>query len=196
MPANNIERIEMKKTNITLQEHFFRISLSEIGIWDGLIKIDHKNGKVFHEETGWIPLVFPEMMLSMIDLISKEKKINYFFQGVISQNRNWIKKFENTSESFRGRKKNKYTFDTEYYIKMSQSKFCLAPIGDCPWSYRFFESIMCHSFPILGKDENDIFSSNFTYFREHEEHIFCEKKANKNLDILVSNHTLRGLGFR
>ena len=66
----------MKKTNITLQEHFFRISLSEIGIWDGLIKIDHKNGKVFHEETGWIPLVFPEMMLSMIDLISKEKKIN------------------------------------------------------------------------------------------------------------------------
>ena len=35
---------------------------------------------------------------------------------------------------------NKFYFET-----MTQSKFVLCPAGDAPWSFRFYETIMCHS---------------------------------------------------
>ena len=32
---------------------------------------------------------------------------------------------------------------------MSQSKFVLCPAGDSPWSFRFYEVLMCGSIPIV-----------------------------------------------
>lgn len=37
----------------------------------------------------------------------------------------------------------------EYFKKMSQSKFILCPAGDSPWSFRFYETLMCRSIPIV-----------------------------------------------
>lgn len=37
----------------------------------------------------------------------------------------------------------------EYFKKMSQSKFILCPVGDSPWSFRFYETLMCRSIPIV-----------------------------------------------
>ena len=47
---------------------------------------------------------------------------------------------------------------------MSKSKFTLTPTGGCPWSYRFFEAIMCLSIPILENNSNDIYEGLFLLF--------------------------------
>ena len=38
---------------------------------------------------------------------------------------------------------NKFYFET-----MRQSRFCLCPAGDAPWSFRFYEILMCKSIPL------------------------------------------------
>ena len=37
----------------------------------------------------------------------------------------------------------------DYFEKMCQSKFVLCPAGDAPWSFRFYEILMCKSTPIV-----------------------------------------------
>lgn len=36
-----------------------------------------------------------------------------------------------------------------YFQTMRQSKFILCPAGDSPWSFRFYETLMCKSIPIV-----------------------------------------------
>ncbi len=36
-----------------------------------------------------------------------------------------------------------------YFESMSKSKFVLCPAGDAPWSFRFYEVLMCKSIPIV-----------------------------------------------
>jgi hypothetical protein len=45
---------------------------------------------------------------------------------------------------FRTVQENKYYFET-----MCQSKFVLCPAGDTSWSFRFYETLMCKSIPIV-----------------------------------------------
>lgn len=37
----------------------------------------------------------------------------------------------------------------DYFETMCQSKFVLCPAGDSPWSFRFYEVLMCKSIPIV-----------------------------------------------
>ena len=37
----------------------------------------------------------------------------------------------------------------DYFEKMCKSKFVLCPAGDAPWSFRFYEVLMCKSIPIV-----------------------------------------------
>ena len=37
---------------------------------------------------------------------------------------------------------------------MRQSKYILCPAGDQPWSFRFYETLMCESIPILISEHN------------------------------------------
>ena len=40
--------------------------------------------------------------------------------------------------------------ENEFYFKtMCNSKFILCPAGDAPWSFRFYETLMCRSLPIV-----------------------------------------------
>ena len=39
--------------------------------------------------------------------------------------------------------------NTYYFEKLCQSKFVLCPAGDAPWSFRFYEVLMCKSIPIV-----------------------------------------------
>ena len=56
-----------------------------------------------------------------------------------------------------------------YFGFMRCSKFCLAPAGDAPWSFRFYEILMCESIPIVEswhhtyrtKEESQI---NYKYY--------------------------------
>jgi hypothetical protein len=37
---------------------------------------------------------------------------------------------------------------------MCQSKYILCPIGDAEWSFRFYETLMCKSLPIVECDHH------------------------------------------
>jgi hypothetical protein len=42
--------------------------------------------------------------------------------------------------------------DNKYYFEsMCKSKYCLCPAGDAPWSFRFYEVLMCKSIPIVSR---------------------------------------------
>jgi hypothetical protein len=55
---------------------------------------------------------------------------------------------ENDTQSrqsqYRVIEENRYYFET-----MCKSKFCLCPGGDAPWSFRFYEILMCKSIPVV-----------------------------------------------
>jgi len=38
----------------------------------------------------------------------------------------------------------------DYFERMCQSRFVLCPAGDAPWSFRFYEVLMCKSIPIVA----------------------------------------------
>lgn len=139
------------KRDPLLQEFFFRQSLVEIGIWGGEIKLDHIAGRSHHKETGWVPIVFPESLILFASRIPRHKSRDFFFRGMVYPGREWVMKYDGSSISDYGRDtKTKYFIDEDYYETFCASRFGLAPTGDCPWSYRFFEAVMCHAIPVLG----------------------------------------------
>lgn len=175
-----LENYEEKKREKILKNLYFHI--------------DHINGCDFINGIKF-PIIFPLYLKNYISLINKEKLIDYNFVGTITQNRNWINKYlEKNSiikNSKKGRKKNKYEIDKEYYNIIAKSKFTLSPTGDCPWSYRFFEAILCYSIPIVENNTNDIYVKDYFFYYESDEHIYNEDKAIENYKKLVnSSHFL------
>ncbi|HEY4247090.1 MAG TPA: exostosin family protein [Lacunisphaera sp.] len=53
-------------------------------------------------------------------------------------------------------------WDEEYFRILASSQFVLCPGGDYPWSYRFFESILCGAIPIIEK-----YCESYDGFRFH-----------------------------
>jgi hypothetical protein len=176
---------------MTLQEFFFRKALAEVGITDGVVEVDHFNGLNFHKRIGTVPIVFPMSIVNRVRAIPKLKKEGYAFSGVINPGREWILKYPNVQSSTYGRNpETKYTFHEEYYAKLCDARFGIAPTGDCPWSYRFFESIMCWAIPVLSDDEKDIFSEPFFFYRDFETKVYQIEKCQQNYEIVLSTHTL------
>lgn len=159
-------------------------------------KDDHLNGHNFINNIK-IPLTFPMYLLNYIDNLSKKKEYDYNFIGVITKKREWVEKYNNEysiiEQSGRGRDK-KYTIDKNYYNILSKSKFTITPTGDCPWSYRFFEAIMCLSIPILENNSNDIHMKDYFCLFDKDEHIYDEGKAIQNYNKFIkSKHFLRNV---
>lgn len=73
---------------------------------------------------------------------------------------------------------------------MASSNFTLCPTDIFPWSYRFFEAIICKSIPILNDDETVIFSHNFKFYRKSETHIYREDWVEYNIKQFKFYHTL------
>jgi hypothetical protein len=53
-------------------------------------------------------------------------------------------------KSDRGRRYPVKSWDERYWKLLLHSHFVLCPPGDCNWSYRFFEAIICGAIPIIG----------------------------------------------
>lgn len=126
-------------------------------------------------------------MIQEIDKMAKYKINQYFFQGVITPKRKWVKNYNGiiiNSDYGRDETK-KYNLDIPYYQNMCKSKFTLCPTGDCPWSYRFFEAILCFSIPIMEKNTDDIFCKDYYYFVDGEEHEYSLNMAIKNYELLM-----------
>jgi len=204
MPLKRIRRflgrtkkaVRTGKSAPVLQEFFCRLALKEIGIFTGTITVNHYNGTCEHSVLGTLPLVFPQGYLQRVSHISKEKKADFFFQGVISKKREWLKQYGNVTESQYGRTAaTKYEFHQQYFVGMCASRFALAPTGDCPWSYRFFEGIMSEAIPILGDDDQDIFAEPFSYLRHSTDKSYDQSICHENYQEFLKRHTLKGLGF-
>jgi hypothetical protein len=77
----------------------------------------------------------------------------------------------------------------DYFEKMCQSKFVLCPAGDAPWSFRFYEVLMCKSIPIVEswhhtyrtKEEAQI---NYKYI------IFTDINEKINYDDYLNENTI------
>ena len=164
-----------------LLQQFYALKLAkENNITVRKINIDHKNAKTFINNKEY-RLLFPQYMINTLHNLDKTKTIDYFFSGIITKRREWIQEFVGDNsiikESDYGKDRSKkYNLDIDYYTNMSKSKFTLCPVGDCPWSYRFFEAIMCKSIPIIGDTENDILSCGYFFYRKSDKHIYDEEK--------------------
>ena len=85
----------------------------------------------------------------------------------------------------------------EYFEKMCQSKYCLCPAGDAPWSFRFYETLMCKSIPIVEswhhtyrtKEESTI---NYRYilYKNVKNDIIYNDYINENTSIFENYHLL------
>jgi len=89
-------------------------------------------------------------------------------------------------------------FDKTYWTKMAESQFVVAPGGDAPYSFRFYESFLAGSIPIIHDYENDWKAQQCTSWvnmigYEHkfveQEHIFDQEMADRNLQKFLRYQT-------
>jgi hypothetical protein len=84
-----------------------------------------------------------------------------------------------------------------YFEKMCQSKFVLCPAGDAPWSFRFYEILMCKSIPIVKswhhtyrtKEEAEI---NYKYLliEDIKNDLMYDDYMNENIYLFEKHHLL------
>ena len=176
------------------QEFFFVTALEELHFPSDTIEIDHFHGRCWSAETDWVPVIFPEKVVSLTAARPREKSTNYFFRGFVSSNRHWVQEYPVCESSDYGRQqKTRYRIDESYYRSMAQARFGLAPVGDCPWSYRFFEAILCHALPVIGRDDHDLYAVEYHTLRDGDEHVYDASACESNYQTLIRRHTLRHL---
>ena len=86
----------------------------------------------------------------------------------------------------------------EYFEKMCKSKYCLCPAGDAPWSFRFYEVLMCKSIPIVEswhhtyrtKEEANI-KYKYILYQNIDNNINCDDYVNENTIIFENYHLLK-----
>jgi hypothetical protein len=93
----------------------------------------------------------------------------------------------------------KNAFDINYYKIMCESKFCLTPAGDCDWSMRFYEALLCNCIPIVNK-KNETFRSykekllDYKYFLTNNNKIIYNKEwINHNYNLFIKYHSFYNL---
>lgn len=176
---------------MTLQESYLYKAVTEAGLKYTRLSTDHRNAENYIDSKGY-SLLFPK---SLYDLCQgNEYRIyQYYFKGEITPQRSWIIKFKNEfsiiEHSEHGRNDSiKFEYDKDYFNGLKQSLFALCPIGECKWSYRLFEAVMCGCIPVI--EEQDLFHNVFFHYHKTEHHIYLPEKAKENLKILVSNYLL------
>ena len=176
---------------MTLQESYLYKAVTEAGLKYTRLATDHRNAANYIDGKEY-SLLFPK---SLFDLCQgNEKRIyQYYFKGEITPQRSWIIKFKNEFSIIEhyehGRNDSiKFEYDKDYFNGLKQSLFALCPIGECKWSYRLFEAVMCGCIPII--EDSDIFRNEFFSYRKNEKHIYLPEKAKENKIKLVSKFML------
>uniref|UniRef100_A0A6C0CPB2 RXYLT1 C-terminal domain-containing protein n=1 Tax=viral metagenome TaxID=1070528 RepID=A0A6C0CPB2_9ZZZZ len=172
----------LKKAILEIRNNIDNLDLDELH-YEGINKINH----------FYLPVTFPKYLRDFIKNIDKTKSLDYNFIGNILDNRKWVEKYKykdnsHVKESNTGSDVNrKYNIDENYYSIVSKSKFTLCPIGDCPWSYRLFEAIMCFSIPVVEKNSTDIFIKDYHFLYDDQEHVYDFEKAQANYDKFIKS---------
>lgn len=172
------------------------------------IEEDHDNGCNYINNIK-VPVTFPIYIKDYISQLNKKKNLRYFYRGTIVSTKKWVLKYDKPSinsiieKSKRGRTKDKYSIDKNYYKTMSRSCFTLCPTEwgdrDKSWTYRFFEAIMCLSIPILENNSNDIYKNDYFYYSDEDEHIYNKDKVIENYQKFINSdhflHNVKELNF-
>jgi len=173
---------------MNLQEHFLTQALKEESLENKTIKVDHLTSKVYVDGIERC-LTFPKSILDYCLSQWSERTQDYYFKGRVSKVRGWLRKYPNIYRSNRGRLvTKKFDLDLEYYQELGRTKFGLSPTNECPWSYRFFESIMCGAIPVLGDKDFDFNTElGFKFYRHSDVKIYKSEWAEHNLRLLIKN---------
>jgi len=84
-----------------------------------------------------------------------------------------------------------------YFETMCQSKFILCPAGDAPWSFRFYEVLMCKSIPIVETfhhtyrtlEESKINYKYLIYNNLESDKIVYDDYVKENTELFLQYHT-------
>lgn len=172
----------LKKAILEIRNNINDLDIDEMH-YEGINKINN----------FYIPVTFPIYLRDFIKNIDKTKSLKYNFIGNILDNRKWIEKYKYKDNSYINESNSgsdinrKYNIDENYYNIVSKSKFTLCPIGDCPWSYRLFEAIMCFSLPIVESNSPDIFIKEYHFLYDDQEHVYDFDKAYDNYNKFINS---------
>ncbi len=93
--------------------------------------------------------------------------------------------------SKRGRKFPEKAWDEEYFRMLANSQFVLCPSGDCIWSYRFFESILCGAIPIVEKNCSAYEGFKFVSFKDEAKSLtWSAEVAEYNYKVCIEKLTI------
>jgi hypothetical protein len=187
-----------------LQEFFCRTALAEHGITDVSIEEDHIRGLTFINGHQF-GIKYPLAYVNKINELSREKKYEYCFLGKFGKLRGqllerFIGDNSKIGETRNGRDPNtKYTFDTEYFQTISNTKYSLCPNQgndkkykhEYGWTYRLIETVLCKSVPIVFRDTpyGEKFIKDIEFLWDDTEHNLTNDQYYK----LVERNYLRGL---
>ena len=139
--------------------------------------------------------VSPESRRDLENEFATPKKFLAFFRGTINHRDGWAysrglrprlqKLLANESDVIYDTKHS--TCDRKCYRReMSQSKFCLNPLGWTPWTLRFYQALMVRCVPVMIADDIE-----FPYENEIDYSEFSLKIREKDVDNIVE--FLRGI---
>lgn len=85
-----------------------------------------------------------------------------------------------------------------YFESMCQSKFVLCPAGDASWSFRFYETLMCKSIPIVesihhtyrSREEAEL-NYKYVLYTDIDNDINYNDYVNENILIFENHHMLK-----
>lgn len=108
--------------------------------------------------------------------------------------KNYIKKgnFDHTLDN---NTKNENNFDYSYYNKLKKSKFCLCPAGDCIYSVRFYEALLCKTIPIVSNKVETYRSKaekkiDYKFYLSSEKNkVYNQEMIDHNYKIFLKYHT-------
>lgn len=168
-----------------LQEYYAKQACDEINLKDPKIIINHLKGETIINGRCY-GIILPRSLIEYCKSLWNKRTGRFYFKGVITKKREWIRQYENVYASNRGRDKTlKYSLDKEYYASLGKSEFALSPTGDCNWSYRMFEGIACGAIPVLGDNDVDVFAQDYKYFRHSDNKEYNIEYANHNYEMLL-----------
>lgn len=96
-------------------------------------------------------------------------------------------------------KKKRNIFNKKYFDSLSQSKFGLCPAGDCMYSMRFYECLMCKCIPVVDRVEETYRSEAESkldykyYLTSDNDFVYRDDWVDHNYNIFLKYHTLERL---
>jgi hypothetical protein len=178
------------------QYHLFLMALKEEfdTVDETKIIIDHSTGDCYYDRKNY-GLIYPKSWL--VNFKKTEKDLDFFFSGFYNEEakekRDWVKLYNNKNSiieySNRGRTIPRDFFDVDFFHKMLRSKFSLCPSGHpYNWTYRFYESTLCFSIPILKEEDviDDYLDYKFYIHNDDMTYVYDENIANHNYSVSLN----------